>query len=320
MKTEVSIDENNVISVGRQKYVGSELDLDDILSDFKRYNKKSFFYPDGTTKEIYCNTYGFKVCGLPRSHSFEKRSSVPLKNIDFSCPFPRFVDVPLKSNYEKEKENRKRAVRRIEDIIKLNTELSNFVTLTFDPEIVESSDPKEVYKVFEQWLKNAVSRKGLKYVFVPEYHKKDGKIHFHGIVNDVLSCVDSGTRKVNGFYKPVRISKIDRWISSARIAPEDVREIVYNLPDWKYGFSTSMKIEKSQGNVLNYITKYITKDAQGNNKIFGKRYWTSRNLEVYPVIELENVPRSVYSELDVKEYSNEYDGRKYKYINKKENT
>ena len=73
-----------------------------------------------------------------------------------------------------------------------------FTTLTFDLGKVESYNAAEVEDKFTQWAKNNTYRKGLKYVFVPEHHKvdKEGrlKIHFHGVINDALTLVDSGTR------------------------------------------------------------------------------------------------------------------------------
>ena len=130
--------------------------------------------------------------------------------------------------------------------------------------------------------------------------------------------VDSGTRKVNGFHKPVRLTKINRWIRAGRIAEADVGSVVYNLPEWDFGFSTAMEIAKNKSNIMLYVTKYIIKDAQGVNKIMGKRYWSSRNIEIYPLAVLENVPRSVYPSIDAKEYDNEYNNLKYKYVNIRE--
>lgn len=127
--------------------------------------------------------------------------------------------------------------------------------------------------------------------------------------------VDSDTRKVNGYHKPVRLSKIKRWIKSGKISESDIKKVVYNIPSWKYGWSAAMTIEKTQKNVILYVTKYIEKDVQGVNKIMGKRYWSSRNIEICPVIELENVNPSDFEKINAKEYSNKWDGKKYKYLN-----
>ena len=39
---------------------------------------------------------------------------------------------------------------------------------------------------------------------------------------------------------------------------------------WKYGFSTAIKLEGQYSKVVNYISKYISKDSE---KIFGNYYF-----------------------------------------------
>lgn len=86
-------------------------------------------------------------------------------------------------------DNEKRTVRRtkiaIKDYIKTNLELKYFVTYTLAPDKMNRYDEKEIYKKIRDWLSNAVSRKGLKYILVPEKHK-DGAWHFHGFMNKPL--------------------------------------------------------------------------------------------------------------------------------------
>ena len=62
---------------------------------------------------------------------------------------------------------------------------------------------------------------------------------------------------------------------------------IYNLLDWKLGFSTCIPIDENYQRTCNYITKYITKDSQ---KIFGKWYLSSRNIQKRPeLVLLDNI-------------------------------
>lgn len=309
----VNID-GDKITVGRQVYLFDPEDTHDRLDDVLEntfYNKKTYIYPQGT-REIFSNTWTFHVSCPHKKKTLEENHKNPYMEFMKSL---WFLPAPEKSEWEKRKESDKRAVRKIEDIILLNPDMRNFVTLTFDLNKVQSNDRELVANVFTQWLKNQTYRKGLKYVFVPEYHEKDNKIHFHGVINDALTFVDSGTRKVNGFHKPVRLSKIIRWLKAGRISEADIGSVVYNVAEWQYGFSTAAQVEKSIKNVVLYVTKYITKDVMGKNKIFGKRYWSSRNVETLPPIKLENVSRDTFESLQLKEYKSPYDSKSYKYRN-----
>ena len=305
--------ENEQIQVGKQKYIFNENDthdkLEDVLRDYT-YNKKTYIYPQGT-KEVFANVWTFKV-------------RIPYKPITPPPPPNPYLEhlmllwhgpKPEKSEWERRKEADRRATRKIEDIVLLNPDMRYFTTLTFDLEKVKSYDQEEVAATFTQWLKNNTYRKKLKYIFVPEYHQKDNKIHFHGVINDTLTFVDSGTRKVNGFHKPVKLTKIVKWLKAGRITEKDVGNVVYNVKEWQFGFSTAECVSKSVKNVVLYVTKYITKDVMGKNKIFGKRYWSSRNIETLPPILLENVPLDTFDNLNLKAYRNPYDDKIYKFRN-----
>lgn len=316
---EIQVTENE-ITVGKQKFLFGSDDthnkLNDVL-DRVEYNKKTFLYPGGYIKEVFANTWTFQV-RFPhkRKMSEEESRARTVSRLYYELFLNHFITRgPPKSEWEKRKEADNRAVRKIEDIILLNPDMRYFATLTFDLSKVKSNDQEQVSNVFTQWLKNNTYRKGLKYVFVPEYHQKDNKIHFHGVINNALTLVDSGTRKVNGYHKPVRQSKIDKWLKAGRITEDDIGNIVYNVKEWQFGFSTAVEVQKSIKNVVLYVTKYISKDVMGKNKIFGKRYWSSRNIETLPPILLENVPLDTFEKLNLKEYKNPFDNKSYKYRN-----
>ena len=112
-----------------------------------------------------------------------------------------------------------------------------FITLTYSPDKIESRyDFSLCMKKAHKWIDNCKQRKAkdLLYLLVPEQHM-DGAWHIHGLLCNTtgLTFTDSGKR-YDG-------------------------KIVYNLDDWKLGFSTATRVTDTY-KVSNYITKYITKD------------------------------------------------------------
>jgi hypothetical protein len=129
-----------------------------------------------------------------------------------------------------------------------------FITLTYSPDKIESRyDFSLCMKKAHKWIDNCKQRKAkdLLYLLVPEQHK-DGAWHIHGLLCNTtgLTFTDSGKR-FDG-------------------------KIVYNLDDWKLGFSTATKVTDTY-KVSNYITKYITKDLCAITP--GKqRYFVSKSI------------------------------------------
>lgn len=110
-----------------------------------------------------------------------------------------------------------------------------FVTLTLDPAKIDRNDGKAVAAALGRWADNMVRRKGLKYVLVPELHKKGG-IHFHGFFNDSVKVSESG--HFDGDGHPV-----------------------YNLPEWSLGFTTAIELYGDYPSAVGYVTKYIGKQG-----------------------------------------------------------
>lgn len=132
-----------------------------------------------------------------------------------------------------------------------------FITITFNRKITDATDYDKVSKKITHWLNNIRKRKcpELKYVIVPEFHKDGKNYHFHGLLAgcDALHFKDSGRKDYLG--KPI-----------------------YNITDWKIGFSTATKIESNE-KVTNYIGKYISKDLLNRLKN-KKRYFASKNVDI----------------------------------------
>ena len=156
---------------------------------------------------------------------------------------------------KKKYENLYRSKQNLIDLVYCNSLVSPweyFVTLTFDPQKVDSYDYDRVVEAMGKWLDNMKHQnKNLKYVLVPELHKS-GRIHIHGLFKECpnLKLVDSGKYK-NG-------SKI------------------YNIANYRYGFTTISKI-KNQEAVSVYMSKYMTKELI--DKGCKKTYWCSQHLE-----------------------------------------
>lgn len=132
-----------------------------------------------------------------------------------------------------------------------------FITLTFDRTKTDASDYDLVLYRLKIFLNNLQKRKcpDMKYIIVPELHKDKEHYHFHGL----LANVDNLTFKA---------WKVDR----------KKKQIIYNITDWSYGFTTATKVLDT-GRVSSYITKYITKSVDEHLKE-KHRYYYSRNCHI----------------------------------------
>lgn len=168
--------------------------------------------------------------------------------------------------------SRNRAKNMIYDYARSN-DFQYFVTLTFNPDLVDSFNYSEVSTKLSQWLNNIRKRYApdLHYLFVPELHRS-GRYHFHGLLADIgnMRLDDSGMYTPDG-------------------------KIIYNLGNYNLGFTTATEITDKQ-RTATYIGKYITKELSGH--IRGKKhYWVSRNLNL-PLEECLTVDELVEMGID----------------------
>lgn len=157
-----------------------------------------------------------------------------------------------------------------------------FVTLTLDPGKVDSHDGAAVVRKLNAWLSNQVQRAGLKYLLVPERHKKGG-IHFHGFFSDSVKAVDSGTIVPPGGSKPRRPrSEAQRaeWLRNGG-------RVVYNLPGWTLGFTTAQALYGEYPAAVAYVCKYIGKEGE---KPAGRWYYSGGDLREPEVAYAEISP------------------------------
>lgn len=125
-----------------------------------------------------------------------------------------------------------------------------FVTLTLDQRYVDRMEPAAVVRKLTVWCSNMVQRRGLRYILVPERHKKGG-IHFHGFFSDCdLGAVLSGHKDKHAHD-------------------------IYNLDRWDLGFTTAIELYGDYPSAVAYVCKYIGKDGE---KIGGRWYYSGGGL------------------------------------------
>lgn len=264
----------------------------DLPSEEVLRNTKTKVYPDGSTVSIYCNHYIYTDDIVKEKYKDEienyKAEIKSQKEQEKENNKTNEIKHKYISSEERERDDSiKRARDKCFDIARLN-EWKYFITVTFKGSEYESKDPAFVMKKVRSYLRNKVQRsENFKYLLIPEHHKS-GRIHCHALVSDI-DTVDSGTRLVNGYAKPVKLETAEKRHLT-------VRNVVYNIPSWNYGFSTAIEIDNSTAFAF-YITKYITK---GNKMIFGNYYWSGGGVVrepkvIYSNTDFYSVPRSSYN-------------------------
>lgn len=191
---------------------------------------------------------------------------------------------------DKPKENKERSIEQVNHSMKASVNRtvnqiytiarSNkweyFVTLTINPEKLDNTDFNLISEKLNIWTNNLKKRYApdLKYIIVPELHKDKTKWHFHGLFANIgkMPLTFSGKVCVGKFiYDYVRKPYATK---------------IYNIPLWKYGFST-VTIIRDSGKASSYITKYITKDLSHilQNQ---HRYVASQNIKK-PIEQVYNI-------------------------------
>lgn len=199
-----------------------------------------------------------------------------------------------------EAENVRRAVRRaksrLRSIARAN-DFAFFITLTLSPQKVNRYADADILRRLSNWLRNASARHGLAYALVPERHK-DGALHFHGLINDALETVDSGTIIPAGGKRPRR----PRSVQERAALLDAGGKVVYNLPQWRYGHTTAIRLYGEYSAAVNYVCKYIGKDMSpktGTPEKIGGRWVYSGG----PLKEPETVLLSVDFDAACRVYS-----------------
>lgn len=267
------------------------------------YNSMSKTYLDHSkqlilaTKPIFRESgwepvVSFHCCSDTMRQSTQKMGKILLENGRYSDEkFEEILDIAEMSVWQleeleaKDAANLARAMRRARVQVRdycLSTPMAWFVTLTLDPRKVDRYDVAAMTRKLNMWLNHMVTRRGLAYVMIPELHK-DGAIHYHALMTDCLEAVDSGTIIPSGQdrpRRPINISQRCRWLQHGG-------RVVYNLPEWPYGYTTALRLSGNYEHAVNYVCKYITKghdDLRAGSKVGGRWYYHGGKLGK-PVIE-----------------------------------
>ena len=243
-----------------------------------KYSAKALYYPCGMVDLMACSHPIFGPSGWENSGwnvpKYEGKKEDTCKD----------VSPNKEGSLERSMRRAKANVRRLA----LANDFKYFVTLTLDPAKVDAHDGKAVVQKLNAWASNAVQRNGLKYILVPERHKKGG-IHFHGFFNDVLPAIDSGTMRLPWAKRPRKWKteeEKNEWLKAGG-------KIVYNLPNWTLGFTTAMELYGEYPAAVSYVCKYIGKDG---TKPAGRWYYSGGALEMPKVEYFELSPADLAAE------------------------
>ncbi len=221
------------------------------------HNGIVYAYPDGSLDMIACSAPIFREPGWEAKPEKWGRKYEP---------------APREAGAKSEGENAERSMRRARAKLRrlaLANGFEYFVTLTLDPAKIDRYDGAAIVRALGRWCDNMVRRHGLRYILVPERHQ-DGAFHFHGFMaGPGLQALDSGVK----------------W---------DGRE-VFNLPQWKLGFSTAQRLYGDYHAAVGYCCKYIGKE--GAEHPLGRWYYSGGALhepeKIYVDLEYGAVDNSV---------------------------
>ncbi len=253
-----------------------------------KHYAKAFIYPCGVMDILASTEPDFSPKGWEAAEDYSRpakaRTVADQQGEDAAVQQIKQQPQALAEDIERSMRRARAKVRRIA----LANDFRYFVTLTLDPAKVDSHDGAAVVKKLNAWASNAVQRHGLRYILVPERHKKGG-IHFHGFFNDALPAVDSGTVRVPWAKKPRRPrseAEREEWLAAGGM-------VVYNLPGWSLGFTTAMELYGDYPAAVAYVCKYIGKDGE---KPAGRWYYSGGDLKDPQTEYLEMSPAELVAE------------------------
>ena len=282
------------------------------------YNTRTKYYISDSGEEV---PYETMICSRPvfgDGYELSEISKEVEYRLDYLSANEELFEYPFRSKrgYVPEKktraelldQSRRRARRKIFDYCICNS-FDLFITLTLSADEIDRSDYGAVIKKLNSFLGNRVRRNGLRYIGVPEYHKNGG-LHFHFVTNSRFKLIDSGCVAVDGNKKPMKVATADR-----KGIPLESRHTVYNIADWKLGFSTAIFTYGERGSLAHYLSKELCKDVQKSlavngsiDKIGGRWYYHSNNLNK-PLCRYSNTP---FKDIRGESYSVATDGGDFK--------
>ena len=218
------------------------MDTDDLYpDDYEEYNRRTTDYGNGRIEIAAYHSPRLRYIGSGRTSSGRETET---------------------SDKAQEERTRRQvyAIRRRIRGYAFSNNFRWFVTLTFNPEKVDSSDYETAKNTLLKWCRRMRDRHDrFDYLIIPELHKS-GAVHFHGLLGDIPAHFVGALNPKTG--KP--IIRHDRQ--------------VYNLTEWEYGFSDCEEIESPE-RAASYITKYVTAALLTDKEMYNKkRYFNSQGL------------------------------------------
>ncbi len=118
--------------------------------------------------------------------------------------------------------------------------------------VTDRADADKCKRKMAYWLNNQrILHGNFKYLIVPEYHKDEKALHFHGLFAGYKGHLKDSGKKQKG-------------------------RTIFNIRSYRQGHSTAVQIDNLE-KVSSYISKYLTKDMpKFKNK---QRYWCSNGLK-----------------------------------------
>lgn len=227
---------------------GIDMDTDGLRSDdYEAYNRRTTDYGNGRIE-------------VAAYHSPRLRYMGSVVSGKAQLPSGKEAETSDKAQEARTRQQIHAIRRRIRGYALCNS-FRWFVTLTFDPEKVDSFDYETAKATLLKWCRRMRdSYEQFDYLLIPELHKS-GAVHFHGLLDDIPAHFVKAANPKTG--KPI--------IRHGRQ--------VYNLTEWKYGFSDCEEIESPE-RAASYITKYVTTALLTDKKMYNKkRYFNSQGLE-----------------------------------------
>lgn len=235
-----------------------------VIPEEIRGNARVTVYPDGTVGRLMLSNRSiFRAAGYAPILEQTAEEDMIWAAID-AAESRRRIEAKKAGCSDRERNrarSKARARRRVYDLARCG-DFDLFVTVTFDPEKVPGrAEFAEVVKKMNKWLGNRVQRNGLRYLGVPEEHHAHAGYHYHFLCNSsAFRLVDSGHADAKG-------------------------HTVYNVADWRYGFSTAIFLYGDACGAAAYLCKYISKQGArlwddestgkkaGENGPLGGRYY-----------------------------------------------
>lgn len=188
-----------------------------------------------------------------------------------------------KSKEQNRIDNLNNTRNKIIRLIKCNTDMQTFITLTFAKKQDYKSSKKCLKSLFEKLRRHY---KELKYLWVLEYGEKNNRLHFHILANIPIDIkLSSSKQKKSAAHKKL--------------------EQEFSKKYWRFGFSDIRCLAQEKNtNIALYVSSYIVKSL-GNKDLEGFRVFGYSNKTLKkPIIETRLEKRNLEEILnEYKDYS-----------------